>query len=533
MKAPSSIAKYSRLLIIVVAAFVIHGSVLGRFWLGDDPQVLLHALRYDPLEVVSEKDAWQELSTSNFTPMVTWSFDLDLSLFGLDPAPFYAHQVLSVALAALALRLLMLALGVGTRESLAVAFVFLAAPPTIHVAGMLMTRHYVEGLIAAALSVALWVMALARTERRFLVVSSVITYGVAILAKEVFVLLPLIHIALASGRETIRRIAVAMIPFGALTAMYLLWRGWILESAGGYGGESPLVHLFGVTVDWTKAQPLTAMWLGMLIVIGAVSWLRTKRDVLRFSLVAVATLAPLAAIGDSLEGRHLLFPATAALCAALGGIDARVRDRWRPVLLLTVAVLTAVAGVTAMFREPRLIARMEAEGRYVWDEPDAAPPLLAGSPGWYLDGLSDLDRIWRRETSPYIVFSELGLYTLEKTDRYVMFDSDGVSRVAYLEDIPKRVAGYVAGAPIELEIRRERHELSWRFGPSCDCTWRFYSYPDYQAFVIPPAGSRVVPRPREQQWFRIERRESAGSWTLSPPLRLPRNGETIRWKRDE
>lgn len=525
--------KYSSLLIIIVAAFLIHGSVLDRFWLGDDPQVLLHAVRYSPVEVVSERPAWQELSTSNFTPLVTWSFDMDLSLFGPNPQLFYLHQIFSIALAALCLRLLMLALGAGERSSLLLALLFLAAPPTVHVAGLLMTRHYVEGLVAAAVSVLLWVIAIRRPEHQtILIIGSVCAYLVSLLAKEVFVLLPLVYIALAVGRTTRRRLILMMIPSGIAAAGYLAWRSWMLESPGGYGGGNVAMHLLDLTLQWVRAHPSVALWFAVSIGVCMISWLRSRLDVFRFGLIGAAATGPLAGIGDSLEGRHLLVPAAVVLCGAVGGATVRLKGNVKNGLLAVLALLTVVAAAFQMSSEARQIERMEAEGRYVWEERRDAKKLLAGSPGWYLDGIAELDLIWRGESSPDVVFSETGVLLSAGSDSYISFADDASPRVVDLRGADAARRTYDARASIDLEIVRTGHELQWRFAPECDCEWYFYSYPGYQRFEVPRQGSRIVPRPREQQWFRIERRERSGRWTLSPPLSLPRDGEKTRWKRE-
>lgn len=532
MKLNATISRYGSVLVIVVATFVIHGSVLGRFWLADDPQVLLHAVRYGPLEVVSDKAAWQELSTSNFTPLVTWSFDLDLSLFGPDPALFYVHQVVSIALAAIVLWLVMLALGGGPRESLALAILFVAAPPTIHVAGLLMTRHYVEGLVAALLSTLFWILASNRQRHRsVLIVASVLAYLASVLAKEVFMLLPLVHVSLAMGKQRWRTTVKEITPFAIVLAVYLVWRRWMLESTGGYGGGDLVAHLIAVAGQWVRSHPIVAIWFAVVGVICLFSWLRTRDDVVRFALVVVAAFAPLVGIGDQIEGRHLLFPAVVMLTGAVGGINARLRDGSRLALLVALVLVSVIAAVRTGSREAHSIARMEAEGRYVWDQRRDATMLFAGSPGWYLEGLAELDLVWRHESSPEIVYSELGVRLASEESRYLTFSEDGHPRTEYVDDMGS-ANGYVATAPIEIQIERTGHELRWRFGPRCDCEWRFYSYPAYQTFTVPSEGSRIVPRPRRPQWFRIERRERSGEWTLSPPLLLPREGEMMRWKRD-
>ncbi|MGH9457266.1 MAG: hypothetical protein ACRD2J_06445, partial [Thermoanaerobaculia bacterium] len=70
---------------------------LDGWWGTDDPQILLHATRNTPLETLFSSAAWQTLSTSSFTPLVTLSFEIDRVLFGLRPLFYYQHQLLTIA----------------------------------------------------------------------------------------------------------------------------------------------------------------------------------------------------------------------------------------------------------------------------------------------------------------------------------------------------------------------------------------------------------------------------------------------------
>ncbi|MBW3671967.1 MAG: hypothetical protein KY432_09905, partial [Acidobacteria bacterium] len=287
-----------------------------------------------------------------------------------------------------------------------------------------------------------------------------------------------------------------------------------------------------LTLQWTRAHPSVAFWFAISMAVCMISWLRSRLDVIRFGLISVAATGPLIGVGDSLEGRHLLVPAAVVLCGAVGGASARLKRHAKSGLLTVLALVTVVSAAVQMSREATQIRRMEAEGRYVWEERREARKLLAGSPGWYLIGIAELDLIWRGESSPDVVFSETGALLSAGSDSYVSFADDASRWVVDLRDADAARQTYDARAPIDLEIARSGHELEWSFAPECDCDWYFYSYPGYQRFEVSRQGSRIVPRPREQQWFRIERRERSGKWTLSPPLSLPHDGEKTRWKRD-
>jgi hypothetical protein len=540
---PASAAGSAAGLLIVLAAFVLHGGAMSRFWLGDDPQVLLHALRHSPVEILTVPDAWQELSTSNFTPLVTISFDLDLSLFGPEPEGFYVHQITVIALAAIAFALLLRLLGVGSAMSLAAAIVFLAAPPVVHVAHSLMTRHYIEGLLLATLSLIAWTLS-ARMDSRSrwrtagLVAVVAVSYLLAMLAKEVFATLPLIFIALSiARREEWRRTAVRLAPVVVAALIYIAWRVMMLGGVGGYGTGTGGFHLLGGVAEFAATRSAVGLWFIVLAVVTAagVSW--SLRGLLPPALVALAVLMPLFGIGERLELRHILVPATLLLAAAVLTVSRLfvTRPRVGTALLAVVVVATVIGGMSQWAVERHSTKRMEAEGRYVWEESSDGLPLLSSSPAWYVEGIVDFDRIVRGRSSPRRFYSRLGILLTELDhDRVIRFDDHGMPRVVPLEEIDSldlQIERYEATVPISIDIGREDSALAWSFGPDCDCTWIFYSYPAYQPFVLPERGRRRVPRPTQPQWFRVERRDRDGSWTLSPPLALPSEGDRVVWSR--
>ncbi|MCU1232006.1 MAG: hypothetical protein JWO97_4890, partial [Acidobacteria bacterium] len=93
----------------------------------------------------------------------------------------------------------------------------------------------------------------------------------------------------------------------------------------------------------------------------------------------------------------------------------------------------------------------------------------------------------------------------------------------------ERVA-FVKDAPLNITFSLAHHDASWRLGPAGG-EFTFLTSPGWTAIPIPPEGSRRVPAARERQWFRIRRAAPDGSWTMSPVLPVPSEGETTLWKR--
>jgi hypothetical protein len=541
---PASAASSAAGLLIVVAAFVLHGGAMGGFWLGDDPQVLLHALRYSPGEVLTVPDAWRELSTSNFTPLVTISFDLDLSLFGPDPEGFYAHQITVIALAAIAFAVLLRLLGLGRGLSLAGAIALLAVPPVVHVAHQLMTRHYIEGLVIAIVALIVWTASIRirggpKWRGIWLANLTAVLYLLAMLAKEVYATVPLVFLAVSMiANEKWRQTAWRLVPVAFAALIYIVWRVVMLGGIGGYGTGAGAMHLPKAAGEFLKQSTPVGLWIVVLLLIAAVEAGSSRRALLATLLVMVAVGLPLFGIGEGLEPRHLLVPSAVLLAAAMVSIHRMLRERRRlgVAMLAIVVTATVIGGASQWVVERDSAKRTEAEGRYVWEESEDALPLLASSPGWYIEGLADFREIVEGLTAPRRFYSRLGILLTDLDhDSVVWFDERGMPRVMSLEDMEDpelRMGRYEASMPVSVEVERRDSALVWAFGPDCDCVWIFYSYPDYQPFVVPEEGRRLVPKPTERQWFRLERRERDGAWSLSPPLELPSEGDRLEWRRD-
>jgi hypothetical protein len=174
-------------------------------------------------------------------------FDADLRLFGLNPAAFYLHHIaVSGVLAAVVyffLRLWLPPLG-----AFAGSCLFVMSPCYANNVYLLMTRHYVEGLLWSLCALLLYVKAL-QEERPLLAWAGAAFYLLAALCKEIYV--PLVTVLpfwpwMNLGKEKTRWMpAVAsrslyLAPFVVVALAYTLYRRWMLGVwIGGYGSLSP------------------------------------------------------------------------------------------------------------------------------------------------------------------------------------------------------------------------------------------------------------------------------------------------------
>lgn len=295
-------------LVLLVPA--LYRDVLGRWWMGDDTQVMVHAARFPSLDYFLRPEAWQPLSPANLTPWVVLSFDLDLRLAGLNPYWFYLHQLASLVLVAIA-TFVLLRMWLDRWWSFAGATLFLVGPGPAEAAGQLVLRHYVEGLLFAILALCFYLRSLRRAAARWAWLGAAF-YLLATTAKEIYVPLPIILPFLAEGR--VRARLMACLPFALVAGLYGLWRWHMLGVA--IGGYSHLSAVTWSTVLDLPAGALQAFFgtsavgraacVTALLIIVYLAWALKARAVW-FIPAAVLLMAPLIPVALLLEGGELRF----------------------------------------------------------------------------------------------------------------------------------------------------------------------------------------------------------------------------------
>ncbi|HVR43929.1 MAG TPA: hypothetical protein VMS56_10870 [Thermoanaerobaculia bacterium] len=524
-------------LALIVLTFAAHLPALDGWWTTDDPQILLQAIRNSPAETLVSPAAWRSLSTASFTPLVTLSFELDLALFGLRPLFFHQHQIVSIAVVALLLHVLLQPI-CRPVEAWLIAAAVAVGPPMALVSESLMIRHYVEGMALALGALVLWRSGDPRRTRPLRDSGAALLYLLAMLAKEVFAPLALLFLADAAIRRApLRVLALRIVPATLAAAVWLAWRTAMLGSAGGYAaGEVALgsgmvrelaESLWASSPAWALAGACLLMLLGW-----AVGLLRAPREALLLGAAAlVVALLPLAAVAGLPEARYAVVPGMIALVLAGLGFS-RLRGREAVAATAALLIVHAVAGWALHRSLDRSGAEMTAEGRYVWELPSGAPPLLAGSPGWYLGGLAELRRIAGGGEAPAFFLSRDALVVgaVEPEEVVRMEGEEPVparldpAALVYLLDERRRRDDSI---PLRIAVERRDHVVRWNLGPEPG-ELRWLTLPEYDEYEVAPEGSRRVPAAEGAQGFRVRRVLPDGRWTVSPPLELPLEGE-VSW----
>lgn len=544
------------LLLVAVVILRWHG-ITTFFWRADDPALLLHALQSPGLTAFADPTDWRRLSPSNLTPWVTASFKLDLALAGLQPSAFYLHQVVSAAFVAVAAY----AVGRYARMSppwaAAAVLLGLAGAPTAAVTELLMTRHYLEGLLFTLLSLLAFLRAWRHGKTAWAWLGAGF-YALACSAKEVYVPLPLVLMCLprpggvpSAAAVGVARRAALLLPYLVIAASYVLWRRWMLgDAVGGYGSGSPLLSMasaaaMGRALSQFPADLLGPSWvIALPVACAAGVWALVRRPAwLAFTLVSAAcVLLPLwpLALGPGFHGpdRYLYlvwWVAVAGLVAALRSLPwDRLPTPGRPAVAFgAVALLVVAAGLQSVAASgPRQAAMrgFDAVGRYLLahDERSAfiAPDAVMAS-YWYVSSLCEIRRL-SGGGCPQAVIP--GWPLDERVQRLAVYDpasgamTDATSNLA---EARQRVAAFDGTKPLSIELTLDRGMARWRLGP----------HRDGQYYLVSPALGRYPLAPQGELrtilgevTFQVQFDARVG-WRTASPVLVVRPGQPVVWVR--
>jgi hypothetical protein len=294
-------------LLLAIVTLVIHHGALNNFFRHDDGWHLGFAACYAPWEYFFVPGITREHSYANLTPWNPLTYDINLTLFGLNPVGYYAHQIVSIWLAAY-MSYFLLRLWIGIGWATIGAMLFLVGAPTTYIAQELMTGHYLEGLIFACIAIYGFVRAI-RGDGRYWLVLGVFGYILACTCKEIYVPLPILLLFLPESNWKKRLGFVA--PFLIVTFLYLYWRSVVLGTViGGYEDGDTAFSLSKILLTYIKLPTLLFRdnLLGYLALaaLGILLLLNTpRRGWLLVIVAASVVLLPLAPLTILTPNRYL------------------------------------------------------------------------------------------------------------------------------------------------------------------------------------------------------------------------------------
>lgn len=525
-------------------ALFLHAGALGGWWLFDDPQLVIEAIRQPLAGALFHPADYLHLAAHTFTPLLVASFKIDLAAAGVSAHAFYLHQLISLAVAAL-LFFALLRRYTGLTHAFVGAALFIASWQMTYSARTLMIRHYIEALVFALAALLAW--SSRPSVRREMIGSA--AYLLSLLCKEIFAPLPLLLVVQSradgeSWRTTLRR----LIPPALTLLLFIAWRRAMTGLLGGYNEAPDAAHVLALPARlWEQHVGPGPAWLHVLWLVATILVLvaglaaervRFALVILAFAVVAILPVAPLAA---SLEWRYA-FAYTVLLIALLTLASHASRSRIVTAVLALLTIGTAFGAVHQRREYQAMTHASTLEGRYIWSAPASAPALAATAPEWYLDGLSWLRTRDGRGAAPRFICSKFALTSGEfDPARVVVLDQLGqpapVSWIAVddprstqfgrPESWPKEHA-LLQPLPLGVSMKYDRGEVSWSFAPA-EGRFFFISEPGWSATELPATGTRRVAAPRDQHYFRVARVLPNGVWTLSPRLPVPQDGATTSW----
>lgn len=284
-------------IILAAVTLVMHHSALNGFWRFDDGWLLGFAACYSPWEYFFLPSITREISNAFVTPWLPLTYDINLALFGLSPFGHYAHQLISLWLAAY-MSFLVLQFWMSLSWAVFGAMLFLVGTPTVHIAQELITGHYLEGLIFACVAIYGFVRAI-RGDGRYWLALGVFGYVLACACKEIYVPFPVLLLALPEGNWKKRFRFV--VPFLLVTLLYLCWRVIVLGNVvGGYEHHVEF-SLSDLLISYARMLPLLfgENFIGYLAFAALVILLllnTRRRDYWLMLAASAALLLPLAPV---------------------------------------------------------------------------------------------------------------------------------------------------------------------------------------------------------------------------------------------
>ena len=512
-----------------VSIVLLYGNLLTGWWGWDDPQFLRLAYQYKPWEYFFIPHVWREAQPANLNPWNIFSFDLDLTLFGLNPSAFYAHHLFSLWLVAGGTYLL-LRLWLGRLWAATGVALFLCSAPVTTVIHQLMNRHYLEGLLFTVLVFYLYVRAL-REGRPFLAWLGAIAFFFATSAKEVYVvqvlLFPLIP------EQTLRKRLSMAAPFFMTLVIYALWRRYMLGRwIGGYGPSlewstvSPMISKIPSFIFGNSTLGMACALLTAVLVI-FLAWRRpsSRLLILGAALVLLGPILPVINISD--PQRLLFFSCWALNIAIVFGMEvfsgSSVGRRLLAIsVLLVLGFSIASQGWKVRPNLKNAADGFAAHGRFIMeaDENEVLLPSISFG-NWYATGLLWLRKNMLCEKPPIIVFDEIDMAGLD-SDSLRFFRYDDASRC--MQNVTSRIPqSYeewqrkVRKKSLSVQMNYTDGMLSWELGPYRKGEYSIITYGEFGSKLrIPYSGVQRIEMPNGML-FRV-RFDSSEGWIVYSPL---------------
>jgi|MudIll2142460700_1097286.scaffolds.fasta_scaffold19962_1 hypothetical protein len=235
----SSIAALYPYLLFGVTIIVFFWPLRKAGFIIDDPQYIWFSAKNSLLKIFFDPLTYMYLSPANFTPFLAFTFKIDSYFFKGNPLGYNIHSFISLFSTSCMLYILLRNYSSKVVAICGVMF-FIICPSTAEITSWLSTRHYLEGMFWALLSLHFMQRRDdSRNSLNFFLVAS--PYLIAALYKEVYVPLPAVAFLLTGGN--FRRRFFKTLPLWIGLFLYIPYRLYML--GGNVGGYPASVFSFG------------------------------------------------------------------------------------------------------------------------------------------------------------------------------------------------------------------------------------------------------------------------------------------------
>ena len=513
---------WAYLVAIVLVAVFLHSGGLDGHWRWDDPQILRQIIEQGAFASFVEPGSYIQYQRGQLTPWLLLSFQLDWWLFGPEPFGFYLHQLIALSLAAL----LVFAVGrqwMGSGLSCVAAMLFLAGSPLAYISEQLMTRHYIEGLIFALISLYMYTRCLdGPSIGRWTI--SVICYLLAVTCKEVYV--PLVLLLPFIPRGSVKARLRLLLPFVVVAVLYTLWRVYMLDSLiGGYEGAFAVdfsQFALAVATAFLSIPELLfpaffpiSVFICLAVVLSGVTIVRANSmRLLYFAGLLLAPLAPLVIVpGLVAPDRYFLAPwaglsfmIPCLVSKSVAGISVSTPAKSMAIKSLSGSALIVIVSISLYGSRQHLVERIvpaaaqwDAHARFLLSHNSSVayipgPHVLASF--WFVTRMNDiLPHLKRRAEIPVAILDPI---MLADTDGPVyvyaggcrcMEEASGEMLAQYLTQMEN-----VLEMPLKIELSWQRASqgtepspFRWKLGPWREGEFRLISS-SVGNLLLPPEG---------------------------------------------
>jgi hypothetical protein len=526
---------------ILLTVALLYRKVTRLWWIWDDTYLLHIVSEHRVLDYFADGSVWLSMPQQLFTPLLTASYDAELALFGLNPAPFYVVHLVELAAIAVVLAFA-LRLWMSRAAAACASFLFLVGTPVAVMAARLMLMHYIESVILSIVAAALFAHAM-RSGRKLPAVVSALLYLLAMLAKEIAV--PLLPVLLILPERDLRARLRAVWPHGIALIIYFAWRYAILGKIGGYvwtfgPGQIPLLLLrTAARIFGTFAGPRLAIGIPfvLIILIGTLLRLRSRFSVLAIAIAFGAAIGPIIPVAMFYDHR---FAWCAWICTAIvfaAGTDTLRNRRLALSLMIAAPLAGAMVNRQQWKSEFTLAKRMSDEGRVFTDlaagdfiRMPAITPGMMFQVAWFKEFLQ------HRPAGTLWFYDDLYLCSGPRPRRVFGFDERTKEVREMTAEIPAIASHYCASfrlnEPLEIHahFNERRHLLTWDLGPY-DNGYTFVSGNGFLAYEVERHGGLQLFGMKDVT-FRVRYRSPLGWVTYSPELSIDFSRDRdLTWRR--